>query len=490
MSTLSPERLAPLLDLGAVRAERARRGLLAFTQATYPAYRPGWHHRRLCHLLDRMARGECRRAVVSMPPRHGKTELVSRRFPARLLGLNPDNRVIAASYSAALASRINRDVQRIVDSDEYRRIFPGTRLASGKNPGSYQRNSDLFEVVGSQGTYRSAGVGGGITGMGGDFLIVDDPIKNREEADSPTQREAVWEWFTSTLYTRQEPGASILVCMTRWNQDDLAGRLLRLQDEDASADRWEVLRLPAIADDSPGPGDPRKPGEALWPERYPLDELGRIKASVGGYEWAALYQQDPRGEGGTEWPDSYFGPGVWFDEWPSDLQIKTMALDPSKGKDARHGDYSAYVLLGRDADGVLWCEGDLAHRTAERIVEDGVEHCRVWKPDVFGVESNVFQELLINLFQALARKQMVFLPVRGLTNMVNKQVRIRRLGPYLAQGQVRFRNTPGTRLLVRQLKEFPVGSHDDGPDALEMALRIMIEAWNGRQKGKPKRYQS
>lgn len=225
--------------------------MLAFTTYTMPTYEVGWHHRAVCEALDDLYAGIITRLMISMPPRHGKSELVSRRFPSYILGRDPDAQVIATSYSADLASMMNRDVQRIMDSEEYARIFPETRLGASNIrslAGGTLRNSDIFEVVGHRGRYRSAGVGGGITGMGMQFGIIDDPFKNREEADSPTIREKVWDWYTSTFYTRLEKNARVLVTCTRWHEDDLSGRLLRLQEEDPEADQWVEIRLPAIAE--------------------------------------------------------------------------------------------------------------------------------------------------------------------------------------------------------------------------------------------------
>lgn len=438
----------------------------------------------LCKQLDRFARGECRRLMLFMPPRHGKSEVASRRLPAFLLGRNPDKNVIACSYSADLASRMNRDVQRIIDDEEYRRLFPGVRL-SGKgatDAKGYIRTNDLFEVVGRRGSYRSAGVGGGITGMGFDYGIIDDPIKNREEADSPAHREAVWEWYTSTFYTRQAPSAGILIVMTRWNTDDLAGRLLALAKEDPSADQWEVVSLPAMATDELHPEDPRSLGEALWASDYPVAELEKIRAQ-SAYDWAALYQQDPRPEGGTEWPESHFPDSIWFDDFPKNPTLKALGLDPAKGKEAKSGDYAAFVKMAKCAHGILWIEADV-HRgkPAEFLVDQAIEHCREFVPDVFAVEANSFQELLATQIANKARAAGMAVPVVPIQNMVNKNVRIRRLGPYLAQGVLRFRNTPGTRVLVKQLKEFAHGAFDDAADATELTLRALINLWNGRQR--------
>ena len=190
---------------------------------------------------------------------------------------------------------------------------------------------------------------------------------------------------------------------------------------------------------------------------------------------------------GAEWPASYFPEEMWFDDWPSDLILRTIAVDPSKGKDAKHGDYSATVLLGRCREGRLWCEGHLFRQNAEQLIGTILDAYDAFRADAVVVEANQFQELLAVDLDKAARKRGMPLPVVPITNNVPKIVRIRRLGPYLAQRSIRFRATPGTRLLVQQMRDFPVGEHDDGPDALEGALRAMIELWNGRtaQKGRP-----
>jgi predicted phage terminase large subunit-like protein len=288
---------------------RAREGLLNFTDFTKPNYKVNWHHRLICQKLNQFARGEVKRLMVFMPPRYGKSELVSRRLPAFLLGRDPLLSIISTSYSADLAARMNRDVQRIIDSDAYRKIFPDTRLNSSNvrtSQTAWLRNSDTFEVVGHGGTYRCAGVGGGITGMGADVIIVDDPIKNQEEADSLTYREKIWEWYTSTLYTRlNDENGRILVTLTRWHEDDLAGRLLQLQTVEPDADKWEVISFPAIRETDIDPLDPREIGEALWPEKHSIAKLANVKATAGSRVWGALYQQNPKPIEGTIIKHSY-----------------------------------------------------------------------------------------------------------------------------------------------------------------------------------------
>lgn len=179
---------------------------------------------------------------------------------------------------------------------------------------------------------------------------------------------------------------------------------------------------------------------------------------------------------GAEWPADYFGADIWFDTFPdtSRIVVRVLALDPSKGKDAKHGDYSALVRVDLDKDGMLWIEADLARRPTPRIVEDGIGLCRVCKPDAFAIEINQFQELLGTEFLRRATELGIHLPLFGLNNTINKNVRIRTLGPYLAQSKMRFKaGSPGTKLLVDQLRDFPVGEFDDGADSLEMGIRML-----------------
>ncbi len=463
-------------------------------------YQVNWHHRLLCGYLDKFAAGEITRLMVFMPPRHGKSELCSRRLPAYLFGRNPDLRILACSHTGSLAADMNRDVQRIIDDEPYRRLFPRSQLRGSERTVGVkaQRTMDAFEIVDHAGIYRSAGVGSAIVGRGFDKGIIDDPHAGREAADSPVQREAVWKWYTGDFLTRRSEKAGILLIVTRWHPEDLAGLLLRQAESDPRADQWEVLRLPAVCElDGKHPQDPRKEGEALWPARYSLAELAKTKAA-NPYDWWSQYQQKPRAPGSTEWPESYFDwPGFWFDYWPVDIatEIKVMALDPSKGKESKTGDYQAVIKYARDKDGCEYVEADMGKRPvtamqapdgtelSEGMCETLIDNAREFKPEGIGIEGNQFQELLVIPLKDVAKRRGYDREFRPylINNQVNKLVRIRRLGMPLSERRMRFkRNSPGTRLLVEQLKQFPTADHDDGPDALEMARRLAIELVNGR----------
>lgn len=286
------------------RVRQARTNLLDFTRFTMPEFRVSWHHKLVASKLDQFVKGDIKRLIISMPPRHTKSEFVSRRLPAYIFGLNPDAKIISCSYSADLASAMNRDVQRIIDSPEYKELFPDTRLSSANvrttAHESYLRNSDIFEIVGHKGIYKCAGVGGSITGYGFDYGIIDDPTKNREEAESETYRKKVKEWYMSTFRTRKQKGAAILITMTRWHEDDLVGWLLDLAEKNSKADQWEVLSLPALSEETLSPYDLRTgPGQALWPDEFPEVDLLSTKESLTTYEWLSLYQQRPSAAAGN-----------------------------------------------------------------------------------------------------------------------------------------------------------------------------------------------
>jgi predicted phage terminase large subunit-like protein len=218
--------------------------------------------------------------------------------------------------------------------------------------------------------------------------------------------------------------------------------------------------------------------ELLWPEEEDLYTLMCMRTEGGRTAFEREKQNVPINPDLCEWPEEYFDRPFWFDEWPANLQLRVITLDPSKGADSRTGDDSAFVLLGIDHAGVIYVEADLARRPMPQIVADGVEHCRRFRADVLGIETNQFQELFAAEFAtAFAAAGLLQTPIQTMENTTNKLVRIRRLGPLLPQGRLRFKaHSRGTQRLVEQLRAFPLGDHDDGPDALEMAVRL-ADTW-------------
>ena len=468
-------------SLQEIRHALARRCLAAFVLQTMPGYRMGWVHRRICGELDGFlqaaAEGRSPRLMITMPPRSGKSELASRRFPAYALGRYPDMSIIAASYSADLASRMNRDVQRIMDEDSYAALFPETRLNASNvrsvAHGSYLRNSDIFEVVGRSGVYRSVGVGGGITGMGGTICILDDVIKDRASADSPTIRQNIWEWYTSTLYTRLAPGGGVIVMLTRWHEDDLAGRLLDAQAR-GEGDQWRVVSFPAIAEEDE---EFRRAGEALHPERYPLEALLKIKAAIGSRDWAALYQQRPAPAGGAVFRAEWLG-RTWI---PADLPYRFDSVCASWDLTFKGGpasDWAVGQLWGRSgADFYLLAQERGRWGFTESI--EAVRRLSARAKEFTPLPVRVLIEDAANgpaVVDALKREIPGIVPVRP---DGSKEARAHSVTPLFEAGNVLLPDAslaPWIGDWKQELLSFPAGAHDDQCDSCSMALRHLSSA--------------
>lgn len=279
-------------ELHAVESSLCRESFRDFIESIKPDYVFNWHHEVLIDALQRLSERQFSRLIVMMPPRHGKSELVSRLFPAWIFARNPDEQVILSSYSLDLASAMNRDCQRIIMSEDYRRLFKYAKLREGGDTAAV-RNNHRFDIVGFDGYMISAGVGGGITGAGATVAIVDDPVKNASEADSQTYRNSAWEWYTTTFKTRFEPSAVEVICQTRWHEDDLTGRILEMAKGDPQT---EVISFPALCEH---PEQNRKQGEALWPGKYDRAALLEKQKEIGSRAWNALYQQRPAPDEGA-----------------------------------------------------------------------------------------------------------------------------------------------------------------------------------------------
>ena len=273
-----------------LQSELARRNFKDFVSYTKPDYQFNWHHIAICDKLDQFAKGKIKKLMLFVPPQHGKSELATRRLPAYLLGLNPDAKIAICSYSATIASAFNRDIQRVIDDRPYSEVFENTTLNenSAINPSknAYLRNSEIFETVGHTGFVKTVGVGGSLTGTPVDIGIIDDPFKDREEAMSIRIRDKVYSWYTDVFCTRLHNDSQQLIIMTRWDIDDLCGRILKTESD------WDVITFQAIKDKSID-NDPRNKGEALWPEKHSLDRLLHIK-ETSPFTFNSLYQQEPK----------------------------------------------------------------------------------------------------------------------------------------------------------------------------------------------------
>ena len=279
------------------------RNLLSFTRHTLPAFAPAPFHIAYYEVLTRFAMGEIKKLMITMPPQHGKSEGATRRLPAFVLGQDPDKRIAIVSYNAIKARKFNRELQRIMDDDHYYELFPQTLLAGqasyqeqGRRSRNYARNSDECEIVGYQGSFKTIGVGGSLTGEPVDMLIMDDLYKDASSAWSPVIRQNVADWYDTVASTRLHNDSQQLLVFTRWHMEDLAGRLLEQEgvyDPIENPQGWLLVSFPAIQNRSPSEQDPRAEGEPLWPERHSLAKLLEIKGrSPTVFE--SLYQQNPQ----------------------------------------------------------------------------------------------------------------------------------------------------------------------------------------------------
>ena len=444
----------------------ARQSLASFVLYTCHGYLMGWVHQEICAALEQFLADvqakKSPRLIITMPPRSGKSEIVSRRFPAYALGRNPDLQIIATSYGADLSARFNRDVQRIIDDDPYRKVFPETSLSSGK--GSYIRTSDLFEIVGHKGAYRSTGVGGGITGQGADILIIDDPVKDRASADSQTIRESTWDWYTSTAYTRLSPGGGVIVMCTRWHTDDLVGRLIE-RARVGDGDQWQVINYPAIAeDDEPH----RKAGDALHPERYPIEALERIKTAVGARDWAALYQQHPVPDGGAIFKTD------WVQHWkklPDGFDDACISWDMAF-KDLETSDYVVGQVWGRKGSSFYLIDQFRGRWDFVKTVE---QFC-IAVAKYPWVVSKLVEEKANGaaVLSVLQKKVIGMIPIKP---KESKEARAFAVTP-LWEGHNIYLPPKDQFPWVEQdflteLASFPSGAHDDQVDAMTQALSFL-----------------
>ncbi|MFO7172044.1 MAG: phage terminase large subunit [Bacillota bacterium] len=423
----------------------------------------------MAEYLMRVERGEIKRLIVMMPPRHSKSETTTVKFPAWYLGRNPDKRVIIASHTAALALRFSMRARNDLAQ------FGPEVFSVGVDPNSSAMYRwDVLDREAPPGRppggMIAAGIGGPITGMGAHLAIIDDPVKGPEDANSQVQRDNVWDWYRFVLRTRLQPGAAVILVLTRWHEDDLAGRLLRAAEQDPTADQWTVLRLPAMAEENDPLG--RAPGEALWPEQYDEAALAQIRASVGSYVWAALYQQRPLPAGGgvfkREWfrivePDRVPGDLFWVRFWDLATSTKTKA------------DYTRGAKVALDADGNLWIGGIVGGRwewpDARRVI---VQTALLDGPGVpVGIEKVGFQGAAVQ--ELLREPQLVahtIVPVQ-----VDRD-KVQRAMPWAARaeaGKVFLVSGEWVGPFLDEVTAFPLGEHDDQVDAVSGAVQMLAE---------------
>lgn len=456
-----------LPSLDEIRQERERRRVRPAGPAALAerASNGRWQHAAHLDLLDEklvaLAEGRIKRLIVTMPPRHGKSQLCSRYFPAWYLGTHPENRVILCSYEAGFAAKWGGEARDILS--EHGQLF-GVRVSDETSA------RDDWRLDGREGGMVTAGAGGPITGRGANLLIIDDPVKNARDANSPTVRQAVWDWWQSTALTRLEPDASVLIIQTRWHKHDLAGRLLTEDPDEvdeADDERWEVLNLPALAE-SAGDELGRKPGDALWPQRWPAERLMRRMRRLGSYVWGALYQQRPTDPEGNYFKRSWFT--VVEPERVPTLSRSCRCWDLAATVQGEKGntdpDFLAGVKVGKGENGKYYVQ----HAHVERTTPEGVEKTiqQFGHSDGRTVAIRAEQEGAASGKIVAAHFSRLMDSWDFRFTGIPRNSKLTRSGPFNAaceRGDVILVAGKWNEAFIEQLVSFPNGAHDDQVDA-------------------------
>lgn len=427
--------------------------LIAYAAYQWPGYRDAAHHRAIARKLEAVERGDIKRLMIFMPPRHGKSMLASEFFPAWYMGRNPDQYVVAATYGQELADDFGRKVKNQIEDSSFQAIFPGVKLRDdSKSAKRFHINGSqggIEHTVAQSGAYYAVGIGGPLTGRGAHLLLIDDPTKNREDADSELSRKRIKEWYTSTAYTRLMPGGRIVVIQTRWHEDDLSGWLLK----EHAHEGWEVLSLPAIDGDN-----------ALWPEQYDKHTLGQIKAAIGPRDWSALYQQSPSPDEGT-----YFQ-REWLKTWavkPAQLNIYgTSDYAVTDGG----GDYTVHRVWGVAPNGDIYrLDGWRGQTTADVWIDEKLKLVKRYSPLAWFGEAGVIQKAIEPMLTRRMRETGIYCRMEWISSISDKPTRARGFQARAAAGAVYFE--PGAE--IDEFLKFPAGTHDDDVDVAGLMGRVL-----------------
>ncbi len=435
-----------------LQRREARSHLIPFCGWTYADYKPGQHHYEIAERLESVARRDSRFLIIVAPPGFGKSELCSIRFPAWYLGNNPSDMMIGASYAEGLAYRNSYAIRGVIQSPEYQELWRHKLDMAGATRWQIEGKTD------QRASYIAAGVGGGITGERCHVMVIDDPFKNHEEADSPTRRETVWNWYKLTARPRLLPGGRIVVICTRWHEDDLVGRLLERQEKDPEADHWEILHLKAITDK-----------KSLWPEWYSYEELCQIRASIGSREFESLYQGNPSIAAGNIFARSWWR---FIDEELLDsmVPIVTIQVYDTAFKTGAENDYNAGLTMSLTDQGFI--VSDLWHEKVQFPELEQVVETRYQRdlPAYVLVEDAASGQSLIQAKRARSK-----VPIKGVQAKGDKVSRANSITGLVESGRVSLVTAPWNHDFIEELSSFPSGAHDDIVDAFVHGMTFLRE---------------
>ena len=433
--------------------EKASDKFLDFCRYVWPEMLVGEHHRIIAEALDRVIAGKCKRLMIAMPPRHGKSQMGSYLFPAYLMGRDPRSKLIVASHTAELAQRFGRMIRNLMEDDKYKELFPNMLLSvDSKAAGRWntQQGGEAFFI----------GKGGAMTGRGGDVIILDD-ILDEQDAMSDTAMENTWEWYTSGPRQRLQPNGSIVVINTRWKTDDLSGRLLKMHGQ-LRSDQWELLEFPAILPS----------GGSLWPGFWPIEELEKVKMAIGLKKWNAQWQQQPTNDDGAVLKRN------WWRRWKHDeppecsYVIQTYDTAYSKKETADYSVISTWGVFVPSADSgpnlILLSvkRGRWDFPELKRVAKD---EYRYWNPDNVLIEAKATGTPLQQELRKMGIPVTMYSP-GGRKSGQDKISRANAVAPILESGMIWYpEQQDWAEEMVEECAAFPNGSHDDQVDAAIMA---------------------
>jgi len=444
------------------RNDRARDDLIEFCKRMQPDYKVGRHHRILADQLMALEDGSKDRVCVNIPPRHGKSQLVSIFYPAWFLGRNPSKKVMMVSHTTDLAVDFGRKVRNLINVDDYKEIFPQVSLAvDSKSAGRWNTNFG--------GEYFACGIGSALAGRGADLLLVDDPHSEQDVINGNfSVFDKAYEWFTFGARTRLMPGGRVAIVQTRWHMDDLTGRVTNDMVKNELSDNYEIVEFPALLDSEDADGKPiQKP---LWPEFFDLSALERTKASMPAFQWNAQYQQQPTAEEASiikrEWWQ------IWPDEDPPAVEYVIMSLDAAAEKHNR-ADYTALTTWGvflnekEDARHLILLDSIKKRLEFPELKELAMQEYTRWEPDAFIVEKKSSGVALYQEMRRMGLPVQEYTPHRGTGD---KLARLNSVADIIASGMAWVPTRRWADELVEEVAGFPFMSNDDLVDSTVMAL--------------------
>lgn len=452
-------------------ARHSRDDLIAFSIWNQRDYNPAWFHKLIADKLMAVERGEIRRLMIFMPPRHGKSQLANVHFPAWYIGRHPDKEIVTTSYNADLATEFGFKVRDEVSSNNYKMLF-GTMLREDSQ--SKQRL-----VTREGGSYSAIGVGGALTGKGADILLIDDPIKGRQDADSKLVRDITWQWYTSTAYTRLYKDSAIILIQTRWHMDDMAGRLINQME--LGGEQWEIINLPAVGtqDDLYKGAIMRLEGAALWPDEFSLKQLEDIKGVIGVYEFSALYQQNPIASESQEFKPEWMQKVTW-DEVKKLRTRKFLCVDTAISR-TDNADSTGLNLNFVDEHNNWHFKAWKVRVNPKQLVDLLFQLHEEYDIEKIGIEETVYLLTIKPFFDEECRKRNRFPYVVPLKHHhTQKETRIRGLVPRYETKSI-WHIEESCRDLEEEMLQFPKGKHDDVLDASAYQLQLSQRAYQNNK---------